>query len=140
MTSPSRTPTPPSRRAVRPIARGHPRRLAGVLVVVGLVATAVGDAAPEGLHPDGPGPAIFAVLALLVATVPGRSMVALAVPVSVTFVVGALAVPRSRARWADPSAVLDVVSASVQLAGLLVAVVAGVVVLWPVRGRPRSGS
>ncbi|GAA4791307.1 hypothetical protein GCM10023200_28140 [Actinomycetospora chlora] len=125
-------------RALRPVARGHPRRAAGIATVAGLLATAVGDAAPEGLHWDGPGPAIFAALALLVAIVPGRSAVVLAVPVSATFLYGALTVPASLDRLADPSALLTFGSAVLQLLGLVVAVAAGIVVLCPARARTRT--
>jgi hypothetical protein len=125
-------------RALRPVARAHPRRAAGIATIVGLLATAVGDAAPEGLYWDGPGPAIFAVLALLVAVVPGRSAVLVAVLGSATFLYGALTVPASLDRLADPSALLTFGSAVLQLLGLVVAVVAGIVVLWPARARTRT--
>lgn len=106
--------------------------------MAGLLATAIGDAAPEGLHWDGPGPAIFALLAVLVAVVPGRAMLVLAVLVSAVFLFGALTVPGSLARMADPTATLDFTSAIVQIVGLVAAVVAGVVVLWPARHRAQQ--
>lgn len=126
--------------SLRPIDRLNPRRVPAVITIAGLIATAVGDGAPEGLDWDGPGPAIFAVLAALVAVVRGRSMLLLAVVLSATFLYGSFANPESVARLTDPWSVPDLGCAILQVVGLVCAVVAGVVALRPPRDRALAGA
>lgn len=118
---------------VKPLSIRNPRRTVMVVLVVALVAVAVGDAAPEGLQWDGPGPVLFLALALLVALVPGRSMVLLAVLMSVAFVVGAVQSPEAISRLSAPSEVLGFGSTVLQILGLAVSVVAGAVAVLPER-------
>ena len=122
-----------------PLSAHNPRRRVMVVLVVALVAVGVGDAAPEALRWDGPGPVLFAALALLVAVVPGRSMVLLSLLMSVAFVVGALRSPVSMGRLATPSDLLGFGSTVLQILALVVAAVAGVLAVLPAR-RGRAAS
>lgn len=125
-------------RAARPLARTNPARAAVLVTVAGLAAAAIGDGAPEGFTWDGPGPALFAVLAVLVAVVPGRSMVLLGVLMSVAFAGAALTIPASLAKLGDPSDVVVFGFAVLQVAGFAVAAVAGTVAAALSRTAPGS--
>jgi hypothetical protein len=127
-------------REVKPLSAENPRRPAVITTVASLVAVAVGDAAPEGLNWDGPGPALFLILAILVALVPGRSVILLSCVMCVAFLGGALSSPASLARFAAPSALLEFGSAVLQTVGLVVGLIAGIVAVWPLRSALRSGS
>ncbi|WP_064745491.1 hypothetical protein [Pseudonocardia acaciae] len=125
-------------RQSRPLGAENPRRPAVIVTVVSLVAVAVGDAAPEGLDWDGPGPALFVILAIVVALVPGRAMILLSCIMCVAFLGGAAGSPDSRARFADPSRLLEFGSAVLQTLGLVVGLVAGIAAAWPVRAAVTS--
>jgi hypothetical protein len=118
---------------VKPLRADNPRRNAVIVLLVGLLLDAVADAAPEGLHWDGPGPAIFAGLAALVAFVRGRSAIALSVFASAALVVGALTNSEPLQRLSTPSEPIGFVFMVLQLLGLLTAVVAGAMALRPLR-------
>ena len=125
---------------VMPLARQNPRRTLMLVLVAALVAVGVGDAAPEGLQWDGPGPVLFAVLAVLVAVVPGRSMVLLAILMSAAFVLGAARSPEVLERLSTPSDVLGFGSSLLQIVGLVTAVVTGAVAVRPdARARSAGG-
>ncbi|GAA1565348.1 hypothetical protein GCM10009678_55500 [Actinomadura kijaniata] len=66
---------------------------------LGLPPATIGDAAPEALDWDGPGPVLFTLLALLVAFVPGRFMLLL----SPVFILGVLANPEPPSPSASPA-------------------------------------
>jgi hypothetical protein len=117
----------------RPFTAGNPRRPAAIVTVAGLLAAAVGDAAPEGLNWDGPGPILFALLAVLTAVVPGRSTPLLSVLLSLAFLVTAFMVPQSLARLSNPADVLPFAGTLIQVIGLAVAAVAGVATILPAR-------
>ncbi|MFK8843978.1 hypothetical protein [Streptomyces sp. Ac-502] len=117
---------------VKPLSARNPRRTAVWCAVAGMLADAIGDAAPEGLRWDGPGPAMFAALALLVALVPGRFMPMLSVALSAAFIVGLTSNPESLAALTDPGG--DPVGfggVALQLAGLITTVVAGSLAAFP---------
>jgi hypothetical protein len=126
-----RTPLP------RPLAAENPRRLAVIVTLAGLLAAAIGDAAPEGLNWDGPGPVLFTLLAILTAVVPGRSVPLLSVLLSLAFLVTAFMVPESLARLSNPADVLPFAGTVTQVIGLAVAVVAAVATTLPT-GRSRQ--
>jgi hypothetical protein len=115
----------------KPLSALNPRRAAYAVAVLGLLMDAVGDAAPEGLNWDGPGPVLFLALALLVAFVPGQFMVMLAMVLSAAFVVGSFSSPEAAARFTDSSPLVSV-AAYVQTAGLVVALFAGLAAILPV--------
>ncbi|TCO62256.1 hypothetical protein [Actinocrispum wychmicini] len=119
--------------APRPLDRSNPRRLAALLTVIGLAVDAIGDAAPEGLNWDGPGPALFAILAVVVALVPGRAMIGLSMLLSLTFVLAAVAEPDSVNRLLNPADALPFGGVVAQILGLSLAVVAGTVAIAPFR-------
>lgn len=123
---------------VKPLSRENPRRTAVLVVTGGLLADAIGDAAPEGLVWDGPGPVLFLGLAVAVALVPGRFMTLLAMPLCGAFVVGCLTNPEPLQALATPSDPLPFVGILVQLAGLTTALLAGVFVVRPDRPRRRT--
>lgn len=121
----------------RPLSRANPRRVAVGFAVAGMLADAVGDAAPEALDWDGPGPVLFAVLALLVAFVPGRFMLLLSIPLCAAFIMGVFANPEPMERLTNPTAhPLGFAGTLVQLLGLTTAVIAGVVAVTPKRPSP----
>jgi hypothetical protein len=113
------------------LAVGVPTAVA--VTVAGLLAAAVGDAAPEGLNWDGPGPLLFAALALLTAVVPGRSVLLLSALFAVAFLVAAPTFPESAARLAHPADVLPFAGTLTQVIGLAMAVVTGIVAALPSR-------
>lgn len=118
---------------IMPLSTRNPRRTTMLVLIAALLAVAVGDAAPEGLRWDGPGPVLFAALALLTALVPGRSMILLAILMSGAFVVGAARSPEVLDRLSTPSDVLGFGSSILQIAGLVVAVTAGALAARPDR-------
>jgi hypothetical protein len=124
----------------RPLAARNPRRRAVVVTLVGLLAAAIGDGAPELLtwEWDGPGPILFTLLAVLTAVVPGRSMPLLSVLLALAFLVTAFLMPQSLARFGDLGDVPVFVGASTQVIGLAIAVLAGIVSTLPVRVRQQA--
>ena len=100
--------------------RGH----AVHVTVVGLLMAAFGDAL-QGW--DGPGPLIFAALAIIVASVRWRVVPAVAVVVSAFLVVGALVNPVSTQRLSNASDIVGFGSGWLQLLGFVVSIVAGIV-------------
>src|SRR5205807_68127 len=78
----------PSRQP-KPYSRENPRRTSTLIAVGGLSLAAIADAAPEGLHWDGPGPVVFLILALLALFVPGRHIMMLSALLAAAFVYGA---------------------------------------------------
>lgn len=120
--------------AVKPLSRENPRRVAVIVTIAGLVTDAVADGAPEGLNWDGPGPVLFLLLAVIVAVTPGRFMIMIAVLLSSGFVVGALTNPEPLARLSNPADVIPFGFMVLQITGLVVAIVAGLVAVWPTRG------
>jgi hypothetical protein len=125
-------------RSPRPLGIENPRRLATLVTVVALVAVAVGDAAPEGLRWDGPGPVLFAVLAVLVALVPGRSMLLVGVLMCAAFVVGWIRSTEVAQTLGAPGDWFPFACAILQLLGLLAGIVAGIVAAWPRRRTVRG--
>lgn len=117
--------------AVKPLSRDNPRRTAVIVTIAGLVTNAVADGAPEGLDWDGPGPALFLILAIIVAITPGRFMIMIAVLLSMGFVVGALTNPEPLDRLSNPGDFIPFGFMVLQITGLLVATVAGIVAVWP---------
>jgi hypothetical protein len=104
------------------------------VTVVGLLMGAFGDAL-QGW--DGPGPLIFAALAIIVASVRWRVTPAVAVVVSAFFVVGALVNPESTQRLSNSSDIVGFGSGWLQLLGFVVAIVGGIVaVAAPSAPRP----
>ncbi|WP_157420596.1 hypothetical protein [Actinomadura kijaniata] len=121
----------------KPLSRQNPRRTAVRFAVAGLLADAVGDAAPEAPDWDGPGPVLFALLALMVAFVPGRFMLLLSIPLSAVFILGVLADPEPLDRLTNPTAQpLGFAGTVLQLAGLTTAVIAGVIAVLPPKPTP----
>ncbi|GAA4553937.1 hypothetical protein GCM10023192_87290 [Amycolatopsis samaneae] len=121
---------------IAPLGPGNPRRLPATLVVAGLLLDAVGDAAPEGFHWDGPGPILFLILAILVALLPGDAMIELSMLLSLTFVLTAFMNPESSRRLSTPSDVLPFAGTLAQVVGLGLAVLAGAIAVFPRRARP----
>jgi hypothetical protein len=122
--------------AVKPLSKDNPRRTAVIVTIAGLVTDAVADGAPEGLNWDGPGPVLFLLLAIIVAITPGRFMIMIAVLLSMGFVVGALTNPEPLDRLSNPGDFLPFGFMVLQITGLLVAIVAGIVAVWPERRVP----
>ncbi|WP_199931313.1 hypothetical protein [Streptomyces sp. CB02923] len=117
---------------VKPLSAENPRRPAVWIVIAGLLADAIGDAAPEGLRWDGPGPAMFAALAVLVALVPGRAIPLLCIPLSGAFILGVFINPEPLAVLTNPGAdALGFGGIVLQLAGLTTAMVASGVAAIP---------
>lgn len=121
----------------KPLSTNNPRRVAVIVTVVGLVIDAIADGAPEGLNWDGPGPVLFLILAALVAFVPGRTMPALAVVISCTFVFAAFTNPEPLERLANPGELVGFGFQVLQILGLCVAIAGGIAALAPQR-QPRT--
>jgi hypothetical protein len=124
---------------VKPLSADNPHRVAVLVMVAGLLADAIGDAAPEGLDWDGPGPAVFFGLAVMVALIPGRFAITLSAILSAAFVYGALTNPEPLEKLSTPSDLLGFAGILLQLLGLVVAVVAGLVAISPARSRAGGG-
>ncbi|MGC7095977.1 hypothetical protein ACPZ19_14995 [Amycolatopsis lurida] len=92
-------------------------RLAALVLMILAMAT-VGLGLATALGIAGPGPILFFTLPVLVALVPGRSMVLLGVLMSGVFIDGVLSNPR-----------LDLAASAVQLSGLAVSILAGAALL-----------
>jgi hypothetical protein len=117
--------------AIKPLSKDNPRRMAVIVTIAGLATDAVADGAPEGLNWDGPGPVLFLILAAIVAVTPGRFMIMIAVLLSMGFVVGALTNPEPIDRLSNPGDFIPFGFMVLQITGLLVAIVAGIVAVWP---------
>lgn len=124
--------------AIKPLSKDNPRRTAVIVTLAGLMTTAIADGAPEGLNWDGPGPALFLILAAIVAVTPGRFMIMIAILLSMGFVVGALTNPEPIDRLSNPSDFIPFGFMVLQITGLLIAIVAGIVAVWPERRIPAN--
>lgn len=115
-----------------PYSRENPRRISTLTAVGGLSLAAIADAAPEGLHWDGPGPVVFAVLALLMLFVPGRHVAMLSALLAAAFVYGAIDnIPADH--LTTPADTIPFIWANVQMLGYLVATIAAAIACLPVR-------
>jgi hypothetical protein len=85
---------------------------------------AIADAAPEGLHWDGPGPVVFLILGLLTLFVPGRHILMLSALLSAAFVYGSFA-NLATDHLTTPDQPVQFAFAYLQLIGYTVATVAG---------------
>lgn len=113
-----------------PYRRENPRHTVTLIAVGGLFLAAIADAAPEGLHWDGPGPVMFLILALLTLFVPGRHILMLSALLAAAFVYGAVDnIPADR--LTTPSDTMPFVWANLQLLGYLVAAIAGAIACLP---------
>jgi hypothetical protein len=93
-----------------------------MVTVAGLALAALADR----IQPwDGPGPVIFAALAVIVAIFPRRTVCATAAVICAIFIVGALVNPENTHRLTTPSDVLDFVTGVAQLTGFALGVLAG---------------
>jgi hypothetical protein len=116
-----------------PYSRENPRRTSTLVAVGGLSLAAIADAAPEGLHWDGPGPVVFLILALLALFVPGRHILMLSALLAAAFVYGAIDnAPVDH--LTTPSDTMPFIWANLQMLGYLVATIAGAIACLPVRG------
>ena len=126
--------TGPPSATTHPAPSARRRQPAVLLTVAGLALAALAD----GIQPwDGPGPVIFATLAVVVAVFPRRTVCAGAAAICAFFVVGALINPENTRRLATPSDVLDFGTATAQLTGFVLGVLAGGLAA---RARPRTRS
>ena len=115
-----------------PYRRANPRRTPTLIATGGLFLSAIADAAPEGLHWDGPGPVVFLILGLLTLFVPGRHIVMLSTLMSAAFVYGAFDnIPADH--LTTPADTVPFIWANLQLLGYLVATIAGALACLPVR-------
>ena len=113
-----------------PYSRANPRRTATLIAAGGMFLAAIADAAPEGLHWDGPGPVVFLILGLLVLFVPGRHIVMLSALLSAAFVYGAFD-NMATDHLTTPSQPVAFVFANLQLLGYLVGTIAGALACLP---------
>jgi hypothetical protein len=113
-----------------PYSEENPRRTSTLITVGALFLAAIADAAPEGLHWDGPGPVVFLILALLALFVPGRHIMMLSALLSAAFVYGAFDnIPADH--LTTPADTMPFIWANLQLLGYLVATVAGAIARLP---------
>lgn len=115
-----------------PYSRENPRRTSTLIAVGGLFLAAIADAAPEGLHWDGPGPVVFLVLALLALFVPGRHVLMLSTLLAAAFVYGAIDnTPADH--LTTPADTMPFIWANLQMLGYLVGAAAGAIACLPIR-------
>jgi hypothetical protein len=119
-----------SGRQPAPYSQENPRRTSTLIAVGALFLAAIADAAPEGLHWDGPGPVMFLILALLTLFVPGRHVRMLSALLSAAFVYGAFDnIPADH--LTTPSDTMPFIWANLQLLGYLVATIAAAIACLP---------
>ncbi|HEX4223281.1 MAG TPA: hypothetical protein VHZ97_13020 [Pseudonocardiaceae bacterium] len=121
-----------SDRQPAPYSKDNPHRTTTLIAAGALFLSAIADAAPEGLHWDGPGPVMFLVLGLLVLFVPGRHILMLSALLSAAFVYGAFD-NMATDHLTTPSDTVPFIFANLQLVGYTVATVAGGLAALPVK-------
>jgi hypothetical protein len=107
-----------------PYSKDNPHRTTTLIAVSALFLAGIADAAPEGLHWDGPGPVVFLVLGLLALFVPGRHILMLSALLSAAFVYGAFA-NMATDHLTTPTDTIPFIFANLQLVSYVVATVAG---------------
>ncbi|GAA2289244.1 hypothetical protein GCM10010415_70850 [Streptomyces atrovirens] len=122
-------------------APGLKRRPMAVVAGCGMLAASAGDSA-QGY--DGPGPFVFLAVGLAVLLAPWRPAPLLATVTAAFFLTGAVANTEDLTTTVDTGGLLATVGVVLQLAGFVVAVVAGVLAVRGPRGEgpvpvPRSG-
>ncbi|HJP73851.1 MAG TPA: hypothetical protein VJ914_06265 [Pseudonocardiaceae bacterium] len=113
-----------------PYSRENPRRTITLIAVGGMFLAGISDAAPEGLHWDGPGPVMFLILGLLTLFVPGRHIAMLSALLSAAFIYGAFD-NMATDHLTTPTDTVPFVFAYLQLLGYTVATVAAAISCLP---------
>jgi hypothetical protein len=124
------TPTP------MPLSSRNPLRHLVVVALVALVAVEIGVGAQQDFDLSRPGPSLFLLLPVLVALVPGRSMLLLSAVMSAVFLEGSFSNARLADRLTAPDDTLTVVFAALSLAGMVTAVAVGAMAV--LHGRTRA--
>lgn len=115
-----------------PVSARHPRRIAAIVAICGLLLDSIGDAAPEGFRWDGLGPLLFLALAVAVAATPGPVMLQMAVLICFSFVGGALSSAEFMGRLNGPVTDLLFLGAAMQMVGLTLTLLVGLYAAFPV--------
>ena len=110
---------------VMPLSPRNPLRRLVVVALVALVAVEIGVGAPQDFDLSRPGPSLFLLLPILVALVPGRSMLLLSAVMSAVFLEGSFSNARLADRLTAPDDTLTAVFAVLSLAGMVTVVAVG---------------
>lgn len=109
-----------------PLSKRNPHRLRVIVAVLSLVIAEAGIGGPQDFDLTAPGPALFLVLPILVALVPGRSMLLLSAVMSAVFLEALFSYNLLATRLTAPDDATTFTYAALQLVGLTVTIGAGI--------------